>query len=55
MASPKPGFGEFLYGLAALSASDAWAVGLYQNGTGVLTLTEHWDGTSWRLVASPDR
>jgi hypothetical protein len=54
MASPKPGFGEFLYGLAALSASNAWAVGFYSRN-GQRTLTEHWNGTAWRQVASPNR
>jgi hypothetical protein len=35
--------------VSAVSASDAWAVGL----AGCHTLTLHWDGTSWSRVTSP--
>jgi hypothetical protein len=38
-----------LYGVAAVSATDAWAVGADRRGT----LVEHWDGTAWKLVPSP--
>ena len=40
--------------MAAVSANDAWAVGYYYNGTGDRTLTEHWDGTAWSIIASPN-
>src|SRR5207237_565745 len=41
---PNPGtYG--LFGVAALSATNAWAVG----GPQIL----HWDGSSWRLIPSP--
>ncbi len=45
-----------LYGVAALSATDAWAVGYtsdsnYQNQQ---TLIEQWDGTQWSVVGSPN-
>ena len=53
---PVLGGGE-LIGVAALSATNAWAVGqtgLASEGTGQRTLIEHWDGTSWARVASPD-
>lgn len=37
-----------LYGVAAVSSSDVWAVGYYNNSSSVYrTLIEHWDGTSW--------
>lgn len=48
-----------LYGTAAASASDAWAVGLIGGGPGDgtgptdKTLIEHWDGESWNVVPSP--
>jgi hypothetical protein len=43
-----------LYGVDALSAVDAWAVGQYLNGHGVLQpLIEHWDGKGWSYVPSP--
>jgi hypothetical protein len=44
---PSPileGYGS-LYGVAAVSASDVWAVGAYGD---LQTLIEHWDGTRWR-------
>jgi hypothetical protein len=51
--SPSPG-SSFLYGVAATSPSDAWAVGDYTDKNGMnQTLTEHWDGVSWSVVRSP--
>src|SRR5439155_1566738 len=45
-----------LNGITAISANDVWAVGYYQNYTNGFngTLTEHWDGSSWKLVPSPN-
>ncbi|HUS13889.1 MAG TPA: S-layer homology domain-containing protein, partial [Chloroflexia bacterium] len=34
--------------------SDAWAVGGYEDGTVYQTLTQHWDGTAWTVVPSPN-
>ncbi len=43
-----------LTGVAALDANTVWAAGAYTNATGVkLPLIERWDGTQWRIVASP--
>jgi hypothetical protein len=42
-----------LEGVAALSASDAWAVGSVQTNRRALPLAEHWDGTAWRVVPTP--
>jgi hypothetical protein len=54
VASPSPGsIGNFLSGVAAVSASNAWAVGGYTSGTGYQTLILHWNGTAWKKVASP--
>jgi hypothetical protein len=41
--------------VVSISPTDAWAVGDYWTGTGSTfdTLTEHWDGKSWKIVASP--
>jgi hypothetical protein len=54
---PSPdasGQNNHLDGVTAISASDVWAVGDFQNASGVFqTLTEHWDGTAWSIVASP--
>lgn len=44
-----------LNGVAALSTSDAWAVGSYNNtNSPSLTLTEHWNGSVWSVVTSPN-
>jgi hypothetical protein len=43
-----------MFGVAATSATNAWAVGDYSDGTVTLhTLVEHWDGKAWRTVAGP--
>src|SRR5438132_2657024 len=57
VSSPNPGsVRDELYGVAAISANDVWAVGDSFNGgnSNNLTLIEHWDGTSWSVVSSPD-
>ena len=58
--SPNPataglGFNE-LTGVAATSATNAWAVGDYINNsdTAVQTLIAHWNGTAWKQVPSPN-
>ena len=54
--APGPGSARF-FSVAAVSASDVWVVGSYQPTRRVLpvqTLTEHWNGTTWQVVASPD-
>jgi hypothetical protein len=59
--SPNPGtVHNFLGGVAAVSPSNVWAVGYYTyytsetGDTGVTTLIEHWDGSSWIVVPSPN-
>jgi hypothetical protein len=61
VASPNPGgtgtnANVSLRGVAAVSANDVWAVGTFTDpNTGFgRTLTEHWDGTSWSVVPSPN-
>jgi hypothetical protein len=53
--SPSPGVGgNFLFGVSATAADDAWAVG--EQSTGglfVISLIEHWDGSVWSAVPSP--
>jgi hypothetical protein len=52
--SPNLGYKSILQGVAATSASNAWAVGYYSNGTQrTQTLIEHWNGTTWKQVPSP--
>src|SRR5260370_41668 len=43
-----------LSSVAVLSSCNAWAVGAYSNGTAGQTLIEHWNGSSWTQVASPN-
>jgi Dockerin type I domain len=50
----SPAEGNALNGVTCVSASDCWAVGNHYNGSAYLTLTEHWDGTAWTIVASPN-
>lgn len=54
--SPAAPLGEgLLTGVAALSPSEAWAVGytLPPGGSQVTPLIEQWDGSAWRIVSSP--
>jgi hypothetical protein len=44
----------FLFGVAADSASDAWAVGYYETSSATHPLAEHWDGQYWSLSTTPD-
>ena len=43
-----------LSGVAAVSATDVWAVGDYAGSKNFQTLTEHWDGSQWSVVKSPN-
>ncbi|MDP9222784.1 MAG: hypothetical protein M3P18_02825, partial [Actinomycetota bacterium] len=46
---------NYLYTGVGISADDAWAVGFYDTGQFTIhTLIEHWDGSSWSVVASPN-
>ena len=51
----SPNVGQ-LSGVAAVSASNIWAVGSYYAGSvkAGQTLIEHWNGTSWSVVKSPN-
>ncbi len=52
VASPNPGpVNNQLLGVAAIGASDVWAVGLSaETADSPYTITEHWNGTTWRTV-----
>jgi photosystem II stability/assembly factor-like uncharacterized protein len=56
VTSPNPGSNyDILDGVTAVSASDVWAVGYDSNAGGVAqTLTEHWNGSRWSVVTSPN-
>ena len=56
---PTPNLGagnNFLLSVVAIASNDAWAVGRWrQNNTSTnQTLTEHWNGSSWSVVSSPN-
>lgn len=55
LSSPSPSTTNFLYGVAAVSASDVWGVGYDYTGqtSTQATLTEHWNGSSWSVIPSP--
>jgi hypothetical protein len=45
--------GSELTGVAAISPTDIWAVGIVGASGNLQTLSEHWDGTSWSIIPSP--
>ncbi|HLJ81535.1 MAG TPA: hypothetical protein VKT52_08625, partial [Ktedonobacterales bacterium] len=51
-------FGARLHSVAVVSATDVWAVGFGPQPGGPAyvkqTLIEHWNGTSWSIVPSPN-
>jgi hypothetical protein len=57
VASPNPAGKTYavLNGVAALSASDIWAVGHSGDPSSIplQTLTLHWDGSQWSIIPSP--
>jgi hypothetical protein len=51
VTSPNPDqFNNVLSAVAAVASNDVWAVGQ----TGVSTLAEHWNGSSWTVVPTPN-
>ena len=51
--APKTETVNFVYDLAVLTDDDVWAVGTAKSDKDT-TLAEHWDGTSWSVVPSPN-
>jgi len=43
-----------LHAVAVISSCNAWAAGYYFTASGTLTLVERWNGTAWKVQASPD-
>jgi hypothetical protein len=58
VGSPPSPTANQLNGVAAVSATDVWAVGSYEVPSGssqiAQTLIEHYDGSTWSIVPSPD-
>jgi hypothetical protein len=53
---PSAGPGESQFNaVAVISANDVWAVGYYGDSNNYYrALTEHWNGTAWSVVSSPN-
>jgi erythromycin esterase-like protein len=43
-----------LQGIDAAAGDDVWAVGSYQKSGSTKTLIEHWNGSIWTVVSSPN-
>src|SRR5258708_2001779 len=54
VSSPNPTTSQDLYGVAAVSTSDVWAVGFGGGPSGFTAVIEHWDGSSWKLAPGAD-
>ncbi len=57
VSSPTPAGAQFsqMSGLAAISEDDVWAVGTLLTTAGNdQTFIEHWNGTRWKIVPSPN-
>ncbi|HEY1583025.1 MAG TPA: hypothetical protein VGF73_08000 [Chthoniobacterales bacterium] len=53
--SPNLGETNFLAGVSALSASDAWTVGYAYDASSLqITMAQHWDGAQWNTVSTPN-
>jgi hypothetical protein len=50
---PAVTVGGWLAGVSVVSPTDAWAVGADNTGSTAVTLIEHWNGRSWKVVPSP--
>jgi hypothetical protein len=46
---------NYLRGVVTLRGGGAMAVGFWDTGTALLTLTERWNGTNWNIVSSPNQ
>src|SRR5690348_970974 len=54
---PSPGAGDNeFFGVTVLSACNVWAVGAYRMTatSPLLSLAEHWNGTAWKVVPTPN-
>jgi hypothetical protein len=56
VSSPNSGTGvNFFASISGAAANDVWGVGAFINGSGVArTLAEHWNGSAWSVVLTPN-
>jgi hypothetical protein len=54
--NPQPGsVRDMFFAASAVSPSDVWVVGDQEGSNGLFeTLAEHWNGTKWTVVSTPD-
>lgn len=52
--NPSESGHNFLMGVTAASATDAWAVGYYVQDGDTYSLAMHWDGTDWTVTPTPN-
>ena len=53
--SPNSGQTNYLTGVTAVSSSDAWTVGYaYDSSSNQINIVQHWDGTQWSTIPSPN-
>jgi hypothetical protein len=52
--APANSFFNTLASVTAIASNDVWAVGSTTNNTATVTLTEHWDGNTWKTMPSPN-
>jgi hypothetical protein len=54
----SPAAGTLLNGISAAGPADIWAIGIGVDSSGTIpvnvTQTEHWNGTAWSFVSSPN-
>ncbi len=50
----SPVYTQGFNSVVALAPNDVWAAGYYLVGNDQHTLIQHWDGTQWSIVPSPD-
>jgi hypothetical protein len=53
--TPTPDSNYYLRGVTCVSSSNCWIVGGYGMRESSQTLIEHWDGSSWQIVSSPNQ
>ncbi len=52
--NPSNALNAQLFGVAALSSSNVWAVGTYNDRNNAAhALIEHWNGSAWSIITSP--
>src|SRR5438093_7115284 len=60
VADQERSWNSFIGGIGGISPTDMWAVGNFQSptpssfGSGDINMAEHWDGTAWSVVDTPN-